>query len=86
MPRLYREAPLNSIWEGSGNVIALDVLRALAKDPGALDRMLAEIRELVIPASQGRGPKSKSTSVTTPASATPDPSPSAWLSPSKPPL
>src|SRR5258706_1722494 len=45
MPRLYREAPLNSIWAGSGNVIALDVLRALAKDPGALDRMLAEIRE-----------------------------------------
>jgi putative acyl-CoA dehydrogenase len=44
MPRLYREAPLNSIWEGSGNVIALDVLRALAKEPDALDRMLAEIR------------------------------------------
>ena len=34
MPRLYREAPLNSIWEGSGNVIALDVLRALAREPG----------------------------------------------------
>ena len=33
MPRLYREAPLNSIWEGSGNVNALDVLRALAKEP-----------------------------------------------------
>ena len=32
MPRLYREAPLNSIWEGSGNVIALDVLRAVAKE------------------------------------------------------
>ena len=29
MPRLYREAPLTSIWEGSGNVISLDVLRAL---------------------------------------------------------
>ena len=35
MPRLYREAPLNSIWEGSGNVNALDVLRALAKTPDA---------------------------------------------------
>src|SRR5213596_931555 len=35
MPRLYREAPLNSIWEGSGNVICLDVLRALAKEPPA---------------------------------------------------
>ena len=37
MPRLYREAPLNSIWEGSGNVNALDVLRAMAKEPGVLD-------------------------------------------------
>lgn len=36
MPRLYREAPLNGIWEGSGNVNALDVLRALAKEPQAL--------------------------------------------------
>ncbi len=44
MPRLYREAPLNSIWEGSGNVIALDVLRAIAKEPEALERVRAEIR------------------------------------------
>jgi putative acyl-CoA dehydrogenase len=44
MPRLYREAPLNSIWEGSGNVIALDVLRAIAKEPEALERVLGEIR------------------------------------------
>jgi putative acyl-CoA dehydrogenase len=44
MPRLYREAPLNSIWEGSGNVIALDVLRAIRKEPQALERVLAEIR------------------------------------------
>jgi putative acyl-CoA dehydrogenase len=43
MPRLYREAPLNSIWEGSGNVNALDVLRAMAKEPGALEATLAEI-------------------------------------------
>jgi putative acyl-CoA dehydrogenase len=43
MPRLYREAPLNSIWEGSGNVLALDVLRAIRKDPGALDAVRAEI-------------------------------------------
>ncbi|WP_299420068.1 acyl-CoA dehydrogenase family protein [uncultured Shimia sp.] len=35
MPMLYREAPLNSIWEGSGNVICLDVLRALMKEPEA---------------------------------------------------
>ena len=44
MPRLYREAPLNSIWEGSGSVIALDVLRAITRDPESLERVLAEIR------------------------------------------
>jgi putative acyl-CoA dehydrogenase len=44
MPRLYREAPLYSIWEGSGNVICLDVLRAFAKDPGTLDTLVREIR------------------------------------------
>ncbi|MDQ3740548.1 MAG: acyl-CoA dehydrogenase family protein, partial [Actinomycetota bacterium] len=45
MPRLYREAPLNSIWEGAGNVNALDVLRALVKQPEALNRYLAELGE-----------------------------------------
>ncbi|HEV3040017.1 MAG TPA: acyl-CoA dehydrogenase family protein [Candidatus Angelobacter sp.] len=44
MPRLYREAPLNSIWEGSGNVICLDILRALAKEPSTLEALIAEIR------------------------------------------
>jgi putative acyl-CoA dehydrogenase len=43
MPRLYREAPLNSIWEGSGNVTALDVLRALARAPGSAAAVLAEL-------------------------------------------
>ncbi|QKV91002.1 acyl-CoA dehydrogenase family protein [Streptomyces sp. NA02950] len=43
MPRLYREAPLLSIWEGSGNVAALDVLRALGREEGALDAFLAEV-------------------------------------------
>jgi putative acyl-CoA dehydrogenase len=43
MPRLYREAPLNSIWEGSGNVICLDVLRAMGKDPESLALLVAEI-------------------------------------------
>jgi putative acyl-CoA dehydrogenase len=43
MPRLLRDAPLNSIWEGSGNVTALDVLRALAREPGSADALLAEI-------------------------------------------
>lgn len=43
MPRLLREAPLNSIWEGSGNVQALDVLRALQREPMALDAFLQEV-------------------------------------------
>ncbi len=43
MPRLYREAPLNSIWEGSGNVNALDVLRALGKEPASLDALMSEL-------------------------------------------
>jgi putative acyl-CoA dehydrogenase len=44
LPRLFRESPLNSIWEGSGNVVALGVLRALAREPEALDAFLAEVR------------------------------------------
>ena len=43
MPRLYREAPLNAIWEGSGNVNALDVLRALSREAGTLDAFLDEL-------------------------------------------
>jgi len=43
MPRLLRDAPLNSIWEGSGNVTALDVLRALSRSPDSADALLAEI-------------------------------------------
>jgi putative acyl-CoA dehydrogenase len=45
MPRLYREAPLASIWEGSGNVMSLDVLRALARSPRALEVFLAEVEQ-----------------------------------------
>jgi putative acyl-CoA dehydrogenase len=45
MPRLYREAPLGSIWEGSGNVMALDVLRALRSTPAGLEAFLAEVEE-----------------------------------------
>ncbi|CBG69093.1 putative acyl-CoA dehydrogenase [Streptomyces scabiei 87.22] len=43
MPRLLRESPLNSVWEGAGNVQALDVLRALQREPGALDACLREV-------------------------------------------
>ncbi|RBY93700.1 DNA alkylation response protein [Blastococcus sp. TF02-8] len=43
LPRLYRQAPLNSIWEGSGNVIALDVLRALERSGESLAAVVAEL-------------------------------------------
>jgi putative acyl-CoA dehydrogenase len=43
MPRLFRESPLNSLWEGAGNVNALDVLRAASKEPGAVDAFFAEV-------------------------------------------
>jgi putative acyl-CoA dehydrogenase len=43
MPLLFRESPLNSIWEGSGNVNALDVLRALAREPESLDAWITEV-------------------------------------------
>jgi putative acyl-CoA dehydrogenase len=46
MPRLYREAPLNGIWEGSGNVICLDVLRAMHRDPACLPALLAEVGDV----------------------------------------
>jgi putative acyl-CoA dehydrogenase len=45
MPRLFREAPLNAIWEGSGSVIALDVLRTLQREPTAIDAYLTEVRQ-----------------------------------------
>ncbi|MBS42295.1 MAG: DNA alkylation response protein [Nocardioides sp.] len=43
MPLIYREAPLNSVWEGSGNVNALDVLRALTREPEVLDAWITEV-------------------------------------------
>ncbi len=43
LPRLFRESPLNGIWEGSGNVIALDVLRAVTREPEAVEAVRAEI-------------------------------------------
>jgi putative acyl-CoA dehydrogenase len=43
LPRLFRESPLNAIWEGSGNVIALDILRTLRREPAALAAYRAEI-------------------------------------------
>ena len=46
LPRLYREMPVNSIWEGSGNIMGLDVLRVLAKQPGVIDLLLADFAEV----------------------------------------
>ncbi|MDQ1392955.1 MAG: putative acyl-CoA dehydrogenase [Acidimicrobiaceae bacterium] len=43
MPRLFRESPLNGIWEGSGNVICLDVLRAMTRQPESLEAYFAEV-------------------------------------------
>jgi putative acyl-CoA dehydrogenase len=45
MPRLYREAPLNGIWEGTGNVICLDVLRAMSREADSVAALLAELAE-----------------------------------------
>jgi putative acyl-CoA dehydrogenase len=44
LPRLHREAPLYSIWEGSGNVICLDILRALAREPDAAEALMHELK------------------------------------------
>ena len=44
MARLYREAPLNGIWEGTGNVVCLDVVRAVRREPAAVDAFLTEVR------------------------------------------
>ncbi|HED3067753.1 TPA: isovaleryl-CoA dehydrogenase [Kluyvera ascorbata] len=46
LPRLYREMPVNSIWEGSGNIMCLDVLRVLVKQPDAVALLLAECNEV----------------------------------------
>jgi putative acyl-CoA dehydrogenase len=45
MPRLFRESPLASIWEGSGNVQCLDVLRAMVKNPGSVEAFFSEVLE-----------------------------------------
>jgi putative acyl-CoA dehydrogenase len=52
LPRLYREAPLNAIWEGSGNVMCLDVLRAIVREPDSLPALTAELR-----AARGADPR-----------------------------
>ena len=44
LPRLYREAPVNSIWEGAGNIVCLDVLRALTREPDSIEAVLGELQ------------------------------------------
>ena len=44
IPRLFRQSPLNAIWEGSGNVIALDILRAVAREPDSVAAVIAELK------------------------------------------
>ncbi|MET1163176.1 MAG: acyl-CoA dehydrogenase family protein, partial [Pseudoxanthomonas sp.] len=51
LPRLYRQAPLNSIWEGSGNIQCLDVLRALSREPETGEALLGELQS-----ANGRDP------------------------------
>ena len=51
MPRLYREAPINAIWEGSGNVQCLDTLRAISRSPQTLEAYFAEVE-----AARGENP------------------------------
>jgi len=46
LPRLYREMPVNSIWEGSGNIMGLDVLRVITRQPGVLEMLHAEFDEV----------------------------------------
>jgi putative acyl-CoA dehydrogenase len=45
LPRLFRQSPLNAIWEGSGNVIALDMIRALRREPETREALLTELRD-----------------------------------------
>lgn len=52
MARLYREAPLHGIWEGSGNVICLDVLRAVDREPRTLDAFFTEVTATALPKSR----------------------------------
>ncbi|MFZ6644290.1 isovaleryl-CoA dehydrogenase [Undibacterium sp. TJN25] len=50
MARYYREAPVNSIWEGSGNVMCLDVLRAMERDPEGMHLLLGQLEQSALPA------------------------------------
>lgn len=86
LPRLYREAPVNSIWEGSGNVQCLDVLRALSKEPGCSTRCSPNwATAMATPVSPRTSATSRRPSPTPPTSSTaPASSPRTWRSPCRP--
>ena len=89
MPRLFRESPLNSIWEGSGNVQCLDVLRAMVKSPAALDAFFAEVEEGAGRRAAPRRLRHRRCAPSCPATSRrsrpgPAASSSAWPSPSRP--
>jgi putative acyl-CoA dehydrogenase len=46
MARLFREAPVNSIWEGSGNIMCLDVVRALSREPDCIDALMSDLKDM----------------------------------------
>ena len=60
LPRLYRESPLNAIWEGSSNVQCLDVLRALRREPAAAEAFVAELESRDRAGSNTRSPRATS--------------------------
>jgi len=59
LPRLYREAPLNSIWEGSGNIMCLDVLRAARREPNAVAALLDELAPAVLAGEDSGDPAAR---------------------------
>ncbi len=66
LPRLYREMPVNSIWEGSGNIMCLDVMRVLSKQPAAMELLAAECGgERTEPPSRPRMASAAATAETT---------------------
>ena len=81
MPRLFRESPLNSIWEGSGNVQCLDVLRAMIKSPGLARGLLRRGRRRAPSASPASTPTPPPCATSSPATSRRSrPAPAAWSS------
>ena len=80
MPRLYRESPLNSIWEGSGNVQCLDVLRAMVRGPEAIDAFFAEVDEAAGDRRRASTRRPRPCATSSPTSRRSSRGPGAWSS------